>query len=272
MLEESNEKYYYIENKHDKVFRILLDNKKDTSKFINKILKLHIKEEEIEKYNSSFVSKLFQNKEADIVYKLKQQNIFFLIEHQTKIDYSMPYRILDYEMQIIKSAIDIKQIKNKSYKMPLIIPIVLYTGKQKWNVEKALEEKQEKLEGLDIKLSNYNLVDVNNFANSELLNDDTLISKIMLLEKSKNTEDTIIFLEKIIPKIKDEDKEIMIRIINFILSEKLGKEQTEKFVEKLKGDDEKMLAVIEMIKKENQMYINIGRKERNKRAEKAKIN
>ena len=68
----------------------------------------------MEKYTSSFVNKIFENREADIVYKYKNKNIFFLIEHQTKIDYSMPYRILEYEIEIMKSAIDIKKVKNKS--------------------------------------------------------------------------------------------------------------------------------------------------------------
>lgn len=68
--------------------------------------------EEIEKYNSSFINKTFQNKEADIVYKLKDKNIFFLIEHQSKIDYSMPFRLLEYEVAIIRSAIDKSKIKN----------------------------------------------------------------------------------------------------------------------------------------------------------------
>ena len=143
--------------------------------------------EEIEKYNSSFINKLFQNKEADIVYKIKDKNIFFLIEHQSKIDYSMPFRLLEYEVAIIRSAIDKSKIKNKSYKIPLVMPIVLYTGKQKWNANKYLEKSQEKIQGLNIKIGNYSLVDINNYTEKELLEDNTFISKMMLIEKSKNT-------------------------------------------------------------------------------------
>ena len=53
---------------------MVLDQKEEAVKFINKTLKLNIKKEEIEKYNSSFISKTFQNKEADIVYKIKDKN------------------------------------------------------------------------------------------------------------------------------------------------------------------------------------------------------
>ena len=133
----------------------MLDNKSDTVKFINKVLKTKLKEDDIEKYNSSFVNKIFQNQEADIVYKIKNKNIFFLIEQQTKIDYSMPYRILEYQLEIIKSAIDIEKLKNKSYKIPQVYPIVLYTGKRKWNAKKFLEDCQEKLVEIDMKLTEY---------------------------------------------------------------------------------------------------------------------
>jgi len=101
----------------------------------------------------------------------------------------MSYRILEYQMAIIKSAVDEKKLNTKEYKIPLVIPIVIYTGKQKWNANKYIEESQEKLEGVKSNLSNYNLVDVNNFTEKELIEDETLISKLMLLEKSGNTKE-----------------------------------------------------------------------------------
>ena len=207
------------------------------------------------------MNKIFQNREADIVYKYKDKNIFFLIEHQTKIDYSMPYRILEYEMAIMRSALEIQKIKNKEYKLPLVIPIVLYTGKQKWDAKKYLEESQEELEGIKIKAGNYNLVDINDYTKEELLQGKTLTSKMMLIEKSESTEETIEMLEKIIPNIKQEDKKLLKRIISILFGEKIGEEKTKELIEKIDGGEEKMLAVVEMIRNENQMYIDIGRKE-----------
>lgn len=228
---------------------------------INQAIKTKLKAEEIEKYTSSFVNKIFQNREADIVYKYKNKNIFFLIEHQTKIDYSMPYRILEYETEIMKSAIDIRKVKNKEYKLPLVIPIVLYTGKKKWDAKRYLEESQETLDGVKIKAGNYNLVDINDFTKEELLQEETLISKMMLLEKSESTEETIEMLEKIIPGIKKDDEELLKRIISILFGEKIGEEKTKELIEKIDGGDGKMLAVVDMIRNENQMYINMGRKE-----------
>ena len=245
-----------------------MDQKEEAVKFINKTLKLNIKKEEIEKYNSSFINKLFQNKEADIVYKIKDKNIFFLIEHQSKIDYSMPFRLLEYEVAIIRSAIDKSKIKNKSYKIPLVMPIVLYTGKQKWNANKYLEKSQEKIQGSNIKIGNYSLVDINNYTEKELLEDNTFISKMMLIEKSKNTEEIAETLEKIISKTQKEDKELLKRIIEIFLEEKIGIQKSTELIRKLESEGDSMLAIVDMIRKENQMYIDMGRKEGKKEGKK----
>ena len=161
----------------------------------------------------------------------------------------------------MKSAVDIRNIKSKEYKLPLVVPIVLYTGKKKWDAKRYLEESQETLDGLKIKAGNYNLVDINDFTKEELLQGKTLTSKMMLLEKSESTEESIEMLEKIIPGIKEDDEDLLKRIISILFGEKIGEEKAKELIEKINGGDEKMLAVVEMIRNENQMYINMGRKE-----------
>ena len=74
---------YNITNKHDKIFRTILDKKEEAIALINQAIKTKLKSEEIEKYTSSFVSKIFQNREADTVYKYKNKNIFFT-DHWSK--------------------------------------------------------------------------------------------------------------------------------------------------------------------------------------------
>ena len=173
----------------------------------------------------------------------------------------MPLRLLEYEVAIIKSAIDTKKIRNKSYKIPLVIPIVLYTGKQKSNANKYIEKSQEKIQGINIKIGNYSLVDINNYTEKELLEDNTFISKMMLIEKSKNTEQIAEILEKITNKIDDDNKELLKRIIEIILEEKIGIKKSKELVKKLEKESDSMLAVVDMIRKENQMYIDMGRKQ-----------
>lgn len=267
-MSDQYEKYYVVNHQHDKIFRTVLDRKSDAIVLINKALNTQLEVQDIEKYNSSFINKVFQNREADIVYKIKDRSIFILIEHQTKVDYLMPYRILEYEVAIMQSAIDLDKIKNKESKIPLVISIVLYTGNKKWNAKKYLEENQEKIEEIENGLGNYNLIDINELTEKELLEDNSFISKMMLIEKSKNTENIVEILEKIVKITKEEDKDTLRRTISIILEEKIGITKAKELIEKMEGDEGNMLAVVDMIRRENQMYIEIGKKEGKKEGEK----
>ena len=102
---EEGEEYYYEENtiyhRHDKIFREVLEDKREVASLINKVLKLGnkkeaLQEDDLERCNGKFVSNSFNYAEADMVYRKKGEDIFFLIEHQSTIDYSMPNRILMY--------------------------------------------------------------------------------------------------------------------------------------------------------------------------------
>ena len=262
MSSKSNIQEKQINQEHDKIFRTILDKKENAALIINKAIDAKIEIKDIEKYKNSFVNKVFQNREADIIYKMKDKNIFFLIEHQTKIDYSMPFRILEYEVAIMKSAIDMNKIKTKNYKLPLVISIVLYTGNRKWNAAEYLQKSQETLRNIKEDVGKYNLIDVNNLTEKELLEDDTFITKMMLIEKSKNTEETVEIFEKVIERTKEEDKDVLIRIIKIVFKEKLGDDEVERLINKIEeGREKEVLAVVDMIRRENQMYIDMGRKE-----------
>ena len=246
-----------VNHEHDKIFRTVLSKKTDFAKFLNKFLSLKIKTEELEKYNNSYINQRFKNREADVVYRIKNQNIFLLIEHQTKIDKKMPIRLLEYSTEIMESAIEDKKYKTE----PRVIPIVLYTGKTKWNVNEDTKVSQQLFEEVKIIDGKFNLIDINNFSEEELIEDDIFITKMMLVEKCKDTEKIAETLYKITKIIKEEDKTTFKKIIKEIWAEKIGTENTNKILKKLDKGDDSMLAVIEMIREENQRYINIGRKE-----------
>lgn len=128
---EEGEIYQARNQKHDKIFKEILDYKKEGVKLLNKYLDLEIEEKDIEKYTRKFVLPELENRESDVIYKLKNEQIFFLIEHQTKVDYSMPFRMLEYSMAIMKSAITKEKMKSSKEIFPVVIPIVLYTGREK---------------------------------------------------------------------------------------------------------------------------------------------
>lgn len=246
-LEENEEKYNIRQNQtekdifqkkqinhpHDKIFRSILEDKSQIINIINKVINTskEITENEIQIYNSSYISERFENKESDIVYKMKGKNIFFLIEHQSKIDYKMPIRILNYEIEIMRQAIGTKKI-GKNSKLPVIVPIVIYTGKGKWRAALKIEEYQENLEGYRINtLGEYNLIDINDYSIEELEKNKTFLAKLMIIEKSESKEELIKNLTKIVQDEKGtENAKLLYRIINYVLREKLGNGMTKELL------------------------------------------
>lgn len=254
-----------INNSHDKTYRKMLGNKNNVAYIINKALKLDdekaILSQELQKYNSSFITSELRNSEADIVYKLKGKNVFFLIEHQTKQDYSIPYRIKEYIHEIEKSAIDLTKLKKRNYDMPEVIPIVIYTGETNWKVSLYLKRiNDDRLQ--DVNLTQYNIIDINNYTKDELLESNNIMDKIFLLEKTKDAVEVAKTIETIISQIRDdEDKQHFTEILNTVLRVKIGDDKANEYIKKLKGEKKDMLAIIERVKKENSKIRKEGIKE-----------
>ena len=269
ILKEDSETYNlntHLNKKHDKLFKEILSDKKEAVKFINHYLNLCLVESDIEKYEKEFRTNGFYNIEADIVYKLKEKNVFILIEHQSSLDLKMAYRILRYKNAIIESAINKRKLKEKNYKIPKVIPIVLYTGKRKWQ-KLSIEDIEEKIEGYEeIKLG-YDLVDTNEFTKQQLLEDNLITSKAMLIEKSQNKEELYQNIEDIIScknKMEDFEYEQLEKIVKYELMGTDDKEIISKFIEKIKNREESeniMMNAARIINKEIRKQRREGREE-----------
>lgn len=248
MVKEDDTEYEIEVNQpHDKVYKIILGDKGEAANFISKSLNIEIGPKDIEKYTTHFITNNFRNKDTDVVYKLKDQKIFFLIEHQSSVDYAMPYRLLMYEMEIIKSAVDENKLHLSDYKIPTVYSIVLYTGKRKWNVKNDFNEMQEKLKGTSaITLTNYHLADINKMKNEELIEDKNLLSKVMLLDKSKTKDELEQNLNEITQRqMVDEKKNTLKKIIYFTLVKKIGIEKAKEYLKKLEKGDYKSMSMFE---------------------------
>ena len=204
--------------------------------------------------NKEKIDKMLK-KYADIVYKIKNKNAFILIEHQSSVDIKMPYRILRYKCAIIESVIDKKRFKEQSYKIPTVIPIVLYTGKRKWK-KLSINDIEETIEGYQENWLEYTLIDANKFSKEKLLEDNLIISKAMLIEKSKNKEELYKNIEDIINIQKEKntlDNLQLEKLIKYELSETEDKNIMNEFIEKIRnieGRDEIMTNASRIINRE----------------------
>ena len=245
---EEGETYQARNQKHDKIFKEILDYKKEGVKLLNKYLDLEIEEKDIEKYTRKFVLPELENRESDVIYKLKNEQIFFLIEHQTKVDYSMPFRMLEYIVEIMRSAVSREKMQNKSEKLPIVVPIVIYTGKENWKVPRLLQERQAYYRKTNLEFK-YNLVDGNKMSKEELMREESILSKAILLEKLDNPEEILEILKEITTKNLDSDERYFINLIlKYLLPEKLSKDEAKEILENLKGKEDDTM-FIDILKK-----------------------
>ena len=272
-LEEENKSYIEayekvkseIDKKHDVIFKRILSNKKEVAKFIYKKFKIKVDPEELEEYTEEFINKGGRILSADVIYKIKGRKIFFLIEHQTKNYYHMSFRILNYEVEIMRTCSGSK----KEEKEAVVLAGVIHTGKDKWTAPRTIRELQEDIYGRGVEipgdlqtLGNYALEDVNYYTKEELLESDSLLDKGMYLEKTINTKEFIENIKKVYEKIKKEDYEIMNEVIRIALSGNVTAMKIEVFIAMLNGKEGKnMLALKERIDAEFRGHREAGRRE-----------
>lgn len=249
---------------HDKLLKSILKNSNELAKFINEFItdELNLLPDDLVKFTNSYVTKRYKAKEADLVYKLKGEDIFFLIEHQSTIDNSMPYRMLNYCIDIMYEWCKSQNI-NTINQYPLIVPIVIYTGNRKWQVSQNFEDKQigtEVLKNYKINFK-YNLIDINTISKERFFKQNSMFGYGMIIEKCKDRKDLIENLHSIVKKCNNKQhlealKEIIIYAINdsFLLSEK------EEILQKIerKVDETNMSTLVERLAAENKRMINQG--------------
>ena len=245
-LAEKGEEYSFedideetqIHNEHDKLYKSILSRPKEMEYAIRKAT--NIKGDlDIVPVRSELITLDFRGRQADIIYKLRDKEVYFLLEHQSTQDAEMPYRVLEYETQIMHNSFLMHDFKQKF--KARVISILLFTGIGGWKGARSIVEIQEpfryKIEPTaDYEgIGEYNVLDINKLTEEELLEDDTLLSKAMLLDKARDEDELIDTLEKIIPMIKDDERGLMIATIRYILIKDLGKKQAKKFIKELEG-------------------------------------
>ena len=225
------------DKKHDKLVKTILKNPEEMAKIINEFLEpsVEVKGENLVKYTNSYITQKYKSKEADIVYKLKNEEVFFLVEHQSTIDKKMPYRILNYCVDIMQEWVKSKKLKRQT-KYPIVVPIIIYTGIEKWKIPKNFKDVQisNQIFG-DFKIDlYYNLIEINKLSKKYLIDQQSLFGYGMVIEKSKNKTELQENLELIVKNAKSKEKLMEIsNIIEYLFYDMIEESAKEMLIEKI---------------------------------------
>jgi predicted transposase/invertase (TIGR01784 family) len=239
----------HVTHAHDKFFKMAMSDKRVAREFFETHLPeelRHIVElDKLELEPSSYIDDMRQEAIADILFKTQISGhiayLYLIVDHQSRPDVLMPFRILKYTCNIIDKHLK----ETKSKRIPLILPLVVYHGKTQWlystHINDLVDAPKELVEAYLLKP--FFLVDLNVIEDAVLkerawvgimeltlkhifardiqpyLADITALMKMLGAEGKTFTETVLIY---ILDKAEIKDKEAFFNLIKAELSEETG--------------------------------------------------
>lgn len=248
-----------MNNIHDRSYKDLYSNKVVFLNLVKEMLKApwakNLKEENLVLIDKEYILSDYEENESDIVYKVnvdgKEVIFYTLLEFQSTVDYRMPLRLFFYINEIlreyIKNLTEQDKKNRKGFKVPAIVPIVLYNATREWNAPRYFKDivNQNKLFGDNIVNFKYELFDVNHqYAKEELIRNNNITSAIFLLDQKV---EPLEFLDRLklvaleFNRLTNREREILKHWLKNTVDETIA-EDAVKILESSKEGVEKMVA------------------------------
>ena len=236
-------------NIHDITFRGILRHSTELANLLNTELNLTepITSNNIKYIDAQFITDNFHSKDSDLICEVENKDNIFLIEHQSTVNSVMPIRILNYTKELVK------EISQGERCNKIITPIIVYTGAERWTIEKYIGEFSQKiLASNNIKIGEYILLDMNKYLDNDLLNKKGAFYKIVLLDRFIYDRENLLKVMDMLQLLtldKNEQK-ILSNYAKGILLSIVSEERVKEFIANISEEesDESMFLLPERVK------------------------
>ena len=192
-----------IENPHDKFFKETFGDVAVARDFLYHYLPPELMQqvdmESLEPQKDSFVNKDLEENFSDLLFKANFQDqegyFYFLFEHKSYPSKNIILQLLKYMTEIWEA----KAQKENEWKLPLVIPLVMYHGKKRWNAPLRLKDMMQGNTNIPKEMENYIpdfeylLFDFSHRSDEEILGEAMLRMYLMMIRAfSKTTEEDIL--------------------------------------------------------------------------------
>jgi predicted transposase/invertase (TIGR01784 family) len=150
----------------------------------------------LERVNSSYVSPKLRRRETDIVWRARLKNgrpvyVYLLLELQSSVQKHMAVRLMAYVALLYQDLIKRGELSPNG-KLPLVIPIVLYNGEERWwaplQLADLIEEVDPEADLFRPRFA-YKLIDEGSYALDDLAARKNLAAALFWPEKTPAPED-----------------------------------------------------------------------------------
>jgi len=252
----------------DKGYKKLFENKEMFLEFLQTFVHEEwvkdINEEDLVRVDKEYILQDYRKKEADVVYKMKLKSpvtgkekeviFYILLELQSSVDRMMPYRLLMYMVQIWKyelTNVKYEDAQEQDYKLPAIVPIVLYNGSKKWDAVMRFRDLLNEADRFGNYLVDfqYILVSVDNYSEEDLLRIANAIAYVIMMDQTIVAKDKAVMRRRLNEIVQRKDKltsEKMELILEWLLEvfiKRFPEEEARKIIESLKEGKDMTYAI-----------------------------
>lgn len=262
-----------IQNPHDKFFKETFGNVTVAKDFLNNYLPQSlmgiIDIDTLEPQKDSFINEELRESFSDLLFKVninkREGYLYFLFEHKSYPSQDIAFQLLRYMVEIW----DAKIKKENTNKLPAIIPLVVYHGKEGWNIKTTLGEMISGYEDLpqDVRVFipdyKYLLYDLSGYTDEEIKGEAQLRIILTMLrdiyaKDGKMLMESIFRAVEYLQRIEDKQSgieyfETLIRYV-FSAGRKLTRSDVNEIIERIETTypegSELVMTIAEMLREE----------------------
>jgi len=233
-MKKDNAELKKVNYPHDRGYKRSLSHPKEFLHFLQKYVgadwMMELEESQLSLCDKEYINKDYEGREADLVYKVEKNTgeelyVFILQELQSAVDYTMIFRVLVYVMnQLLRYFLDTDKEKREraDFRLPAMVPIVFYNGKDDWTAIRELREYQKggEIFGKYVLNLEYYLVNLSAIEAEDILSTNTVIDNIMYCDKFRNKEELLDAIKTTYDRIEllgNQEKEEFNNWVRYIL-------------------------------------------------------
>ncbi|MCL2319089.1 MAG: Rpn family recombination-promoting nuclease/putative transposase [Treponema sp.] len=272
-----------IHNAADNSFKRIFGNHVLFLDFLRDFIRLDIfnqvKPEDIEDISERFLPLFQDNRDSDTVKRINLKNtptplfVIAILEHESKVNHRSSFKMLQYiclvldawEKEVDRDKPGTSSLKDFNY--PPVLPIIFYDGRDTWTAETNFYDRTSLNTAFKkyIPKFEYELVNLNDYNEQEIMRFSAGLSIIMLIDKLRGSgRENVLknlppdYTEKLSLQIPESMRKLLSDVIQVLLEKGgVARKEAERFadfIEKPKGKEYKGMfeAVIESIIEERE--------------------